>query len=107
MISRNWAINGYTDGFSRERRRPMKHNPAVKEALKFLEPHILPEWLIPQFRSHLNRDSELEVDKEGKQQVLRPTFEGVRKSVYDLVGKQMDALSLFSLSSFHSRCLSN
>jgi len=24
MISRNWATNGHTDGFSRERRRPMK-----------------------------------------------------------------------------------
>ena len=40
------------------------NTPAVKEALTFLEPHILPEWLIPQFRSHLNRDPELEVDKE-------------------------------------------
>jgi hypothetical protein len=63
---------------------------AVKEALKFLESHILPG--IPQFRSHLNRDPELEVDK-GQQQVLWPTFEGIRKSVYDLVGKQMDALA--------------
>jgi len=49
--------------------------------------------LIPQFRSHLNRDPELEVDKEGQQQVLRPTFEGIRKFVYDLVGKQMNALA--------------
>ncbi len=69
------------------------NTPAVKEALKFLQPHILPEWLIPQFRSHLNRDPELEVDKEGQQQVLRPTFEGIRKFVYDLVGKQMNALA--------------
>jgi hypothetical protein len=63
------------------------NTPAVKEALKFLEPHILPEWLIPQFRSHLNRDPELEVDKEGQQQVLRPTFK--KGGFYDRSGAKI------------------
>jgi hypothetical protein len=54
--------------------------PEVMEALDLLEPHIRPAWLIPQFRYHLDRDSSVEVDQEGQQQVL-------------LIGKQMDALA--------------
>jgi hypothetical protein len=51
--------------------------PEVHEALTILEPHIRPEWLIPQFRSHaLNRYNGNEVDREGQQQVLRATFPG-------------------------------
>jgi hypothetical protein len=33
------------------------------------------------------------VDKEGQQQVLGATFPGIRKSVKDLLEKQMDALT--------------
>jgi hypothetical protein len=29
--------------------------PEVREALTLLEPHIQPEWLIPQFRYHVQR----------------------------------------------------
>jgi len=61
------------------------------EALNLLEPHIWPEWLIPQFRHHLERDPNVEVDKEGQQQVLRATFPGIRESVKDLLGMRMDA----------------
>jgi hypothetical protein len=43
--------------------------------------------LIPQFRSHLNRDPELEVDKEGQQQVLRPTFK--KGGFYDRSGAKI------------------
>ena len=39
--------------------------PEVMEALDLLEPHIRPEWLIPQFRYHLDRDPSVEVDQEG------------------------------------------
>src|SRR5882724_13420653 len=67
--------------------------PEVREALDLLEPHIRPEWLIPQFRYHLDRDPSVEVDKEGQQQVLRATFPGIRKSVKDLLEKQMAALA--------------
>jgi hypothetical protein len=51
------------------------NTPEVHEALTLLEPHIQPEWLIPQFRHHaLNRHNRNEVDREGQQQVLRATF---------------------------------
>ena len=67
--------------------------PEVMEALDLLEPHIRPEWLIPQFRYYLNRDPSVEADKESQQQVLRATFPGIRNSVKELIGKQMDALA--------------
>ena len=34
------------------------NTPEVRDALDLLEPHIRPEWLIPQFRYHLDRDPE-------------------------------------------------
>jgi hypothetical protein len=46
----------------------------VKEALDFLEPHVRPEWAIPQFRNHLDGERDAEWQKEGQQQVLRATF---------------------------------
>ena len=42
------------------------NTPEVKEALNLLEPHIWPEWLIPQFRHHLERDPKVDVDEEGQ-----------------------------------------
>jgi len=69
------------------------NTPAVKEALKFLEPHISAGMVDSTIPFSSEPRSELEVDKEGQQQVLRPTFEGIRKFVYDLVGKQMNALA--------------
>ena len=33
------------------------------------------------------------VEREGEQQVLRATFPGIRNSVRELIGKQMDALA--------------
>ena len=66
----------------------------MREALKLLEPHIQPEWLIRQFRSHvLNRRNVNDVDREGQQQVLRATFPGIRGSVKELLGKHMDSLA--------------
>jgi hypothetical protein len=69
------------------------NTPEVRDALDLLEPHIRPEWLIPQFRYHLDCDPSVEVDKEGQQQVLRATFPGIRKSVKDLLEKKLDALA--------------
>jgi hypothetical protein len=69
------------------------NTPEVRDALDLLEPHIRPEWLIPQFRYHLDRDPSVEVDKESQQQVLRATFLRIRKSVKDLLEKEMDALA--------------
>jgi len=36
--------------------------PEVRAALEFLEPYIRPEWLIPQFRSNLERTPHVHVD---------------------------------------------
>jgi hypothetical protein len=69
------------------------NTPEVREALDLLEPHIWPEWLIPQFRHHLERDPNVDVDKEDQQQVLRATFPGIRESVKDLLGMRIDALA--------------
>jgi len=49
-------------------------------------------WLIPQFRHHIGGERETGYEREG-QQLLRPTFEGIRDSVKELVGKQIDALA--------------
>jgi hypothetical protein len=68
--------------------------PEMREALDFLEPHIRPQWLIPQYRDHvLGHDRTTEVALEGQQQVLRATFSGIRDSVRELVGRKMDALT--------------
>jgi hypothetical protein len=50
--------------------------PEVHEALTLLEPHIQPEWLVQQFRHHaLKARGEKLFEREGQQQVLRPSFE--------------------------------
>jgi hypothetical protein len=67
------------------------NTPEVTEALNLLEPHIQPPWLIAQFRYHLDRDPCVEL--EVQQQVLRAIFPGIRESVRQLIGKQMDALA--------------
>jgi hypothetical protein len=69
--------------------------PEVKDALNLLEPYIRPEWLIPQFRSNLERTSDvhIEVAKEGQQQVFRATFPRIRDSVRVLLEVRMDALA--------------
>jgi hypothetical protein len=75
-------------------RRETSNTAEVREALNLLEPHIRPEWLIPQFRHHALKDrTDNHVDHEGQQQVLRATFPGTRDSVKELIGKQMDALA--------------
>jgi hypothetical protein len=61
----------------------------VRDALNFLEPHTRPPSLVMKFRAHL--DHGIEVDKERQQQVLRAAFPGIRSSVKDLIGKQMEA----------------
>jgi hypothetical protein len=69
--------------------------PEVREALDFLEPHIRPAWLIPQFRGSLERTLQphVEVAKEGQQQSLRATFTGIRNAVRVLLEVRMDSLA--------------
>ena len=48
--------------------------PEVREGLTLLEPHIQPEWLIPQFRYHVQRYGQQHWwELEAQQQVLRAT----------------------------------
>ena len=65
----------------------------VREALDLLGPHIWPDWLIPQFRDHLERNPNVEADKEGQQQALRAAFPGIRESVKNLLGVRKDVLA--------------
>src|SRR5215468_5724206 len=63
--------------------------PELRAALDFLEPHIQPAWLIPQFRHNLDGEREREyAAREGQQQVCRVTFPGIRNSVRALIGKR-------------------
>lgn len=66
----------------------------LRAGLDFLELHIQPVWLIPQFRHHIGGERKTGYQRESQQQVLRPTFEGIRDSVRELVEKTMDALAL-------------
>src|SRR6266481_7817392 len=69
------------------------NTPEVTEALDFLEPHIRPTWLIPQYRHELDEPGDQGYEREGQQQVLRPSFEGIRDSVRDLLGMRLDKLA--------------
>ena len=57
------------------------NTPKVREALDFLEPHIRPTWLVPQYRHELDEPGDQGYEREGQQQVLRPSFDGIRDSV--------------------------
>jgi hypothetical protein len=68
--------------------------PELREALNFLQPHIQPAWLIPQYREHaLDHEQGNGVALEGQQQVLWATFPGIRESVRELLGRRMDQLA--------------
>ena len=70
------------------------NTPEVSEALDSLERYIWPKWLVPQFRDHaLKERTNNDVDREGQQQVLRPTFNGIGKSFRVLLEVRMDALA--------------
>src|SRR6266478_4152849 len=67
--------------------------PEVREALDFLAPHIRPTWLVPQYRHALDGHGDQGYEREGQQQVLRPSFDGIRDSVRDLLGMRLDRLA--------------
>jgi hypothetical protein len=69
------------------------NTPEVREALDFLEPYIQPPSLIPHYRHELGAPGDREYDREGQQQVLRPSFDGIRDSVRDLLGMRLDNLA--------------
>jgi hypothetical protein len=67
--------------------------PEVRDALDLLEPHIRPEWLIPQFRYFLVHERDVQNGKEAQHQVLCTTFPLIRDSVKTLIEVRMDALA--------------
>ena len=70
--------------------------PELRAALDFLESHIQPAWLIPQFRHNLDGEQEHDYPtREGQQQVFRVTFPDIRDSVRELLGLRADALVKF------------
>jgi hypothetical protein len=70
--------------------------PEMREALDFLEPHIYPQWLIPQYRNHAlgQVDRTHEYELEGQQQGLRATFPRIRDSVRILLEVRTDRIAL-------------
>src|SRR5215831_14022706 len=55
------------------------NTPELRAALDFLQPHIQPAWLIPQFRHNLHGEGEHDsTAREGQQQIFRVTFPGIR-----------------------------
>ena len=70
------------------------NTPELRAALDFLQPHIQPAWLVPQFRHNLDGEQERDyAAREGQQQVFRATFPGIRDSVRALIVRRMDALA--------------
>jgi len=68
--------------------------PEVRAALELLEPHVRPEWVIPQFRYHaLEHNGDSYTEREGQQQVLRATFPSIRDCVRELLGVRAAALA--------------
>src|SRR5262249_4354364 len=68
--------------------------PELRTALDFLEPHIQPAWLIPQFRHNLDGEQGHDyAAREGQQQIFRATFPEIRSSVREMIGGRMDALA--------------
>jgi len=49
--------------------------------------------LVPQYRHDLDGSGDREYDREGQQQVLRPSFDGIRDAVRDLLGMRIDRLA--------------
>src|SRR5262245_43030602 len=70
------------------------NTPEVKAALVLLDPYAWPKWVIPQFRHHVESETEPLENREGQQQVLRATFPGIRDCVRELVRRQMDRLAI-------------
>jgi hypothetical protein len=59
--------------------------PEVTAALDLLEPYVRPDWVVPQFRYHLQRESDNEDDLRCQQPVLSATFPVIRDSIMRLM----------------------
>jgi hypothetical protein len=74
-------------------RRRNVNTVEVRGALDLLEPRVQPEWLIAQFRAHLNGSHGRRSSMEDQEQVLRATVPGIRKGVHRFLGRCMDTLA--------------
>jgi len=67
--------------------------PAVNQALNVVELYVRPEWVVPQFRYHLQREGNSAIDIEDQRAVLSATFCIINVCVKELVRKTMEALA--------------
>ena len=69
------------------------NTPEATAAMDLLAPYVRPKLVVAQFRQHIARGHGKEHEKEGQQQVLRATFPGIRNSIRELIGHELDALA--------------
>jgi hypothetical protein len=61
--------------------------------LDLLAPYVKPKLVVAQFRYHIAREHGKEHEKEGQQQLLRATFSGIRNSIRELIGQEIEELA--------------
>jgi len=67
--------------------------PDVNQALDVVELYVQPEWVVPQFRNHLQREGNNAIDIADQQAVLNATFSIINDCLKELVRKTMEALA--------------
>jgi hypothetical protein len=67
--------------------------PDVNQALDVVELYVRPEWVVPQFRYHLQREGNNAIDIADQQAVLNATFFIINDCLKELVRKTMEALA--------------
>ena len=67
--------------------------PDVNQALDVVELYVRPEWVVPQFRYHLQREGNNAIDIADQQAVLNATFSIINDCLKELVRKTMEALA--------------
>jgi hypothetical protein len=67
--------------------------PDVNQALDVVELYVRPEWVVPQFRYHLQREGNNAIDIADQQAVLNGTFFIINDCLKELVRKTMEALA--------------
>jgi hypothetical protein len=68
------------------------NTPETTEALALLAPYVRPKLVVAQLRHHISRERGKEHEKQDQQQFLRATFPGIRNSIRELIGQEIDAL---------------
>jgi hypothetical protein len=66
--------------------------PEVRDALDILEPFVVPDYLVPRFRSHLIPANRRDFYLEQQQQVLKLTFGRIHRSIRQRLDRQVETL---------------